>query len=227
VFKDSTRLRGQALLLGTLLLVLGLASSGLLGQNSNSRRDAWQRPQDVMDALGLAQGSAVADIGAGGGYFTFHLAERVGPEGRVYAVDIAEDELKKIDRRAERERLPQVETILGKNDDPRLPEQSLDAALVVNAYHEMREYDAMMAAIFRALKPGGQFGVIDVVIEPADSRSTYYRRHRIAAETVREDAARAGFRFRAQPQGFTRTRDDREFYFLVFEKPGSSQHPSN
>lgn len=219
MFKDSTRLRAQALRLGTLLLVLGLASSGLLGQNSGSRRDAWQRPQEVMDALGLARGSAVADIGAGGGYFTFHLAERVGPDGVVYAVDIDEDELKKISRRAERDRLTQVETILGQRDNPRLPPQSLDAALVVNAYHEMREYDAMMAAIFRALKSGGQLGVIDGAIEPADSRSTYYRRHRIAAETVREDAARAGFRFRAQPQGFTRTRDAKEFFFLVFEKP--------
>jgi predicted methyltransferase len=112
-----------------------------------------------------------------------------------------------------------VETILGRTDDPRLPPQSLDAALVVNAYHEMREYDAMMAAIYRALKPGGQLAIIDGAIEPADSRSTYYRRHRIAAETVREDAARAGFRFRAQPPGFTRTRDDKEFFFLVFEKP--------
>jgi predicted methyltransferase len=227
LFKDSTKLRAQALLLGTLLLVLGLASSGLLGQNGDSRRDAWQRPHDVMDTLGLARGSTVADIGAGGGYFTFYLAERVGPEGRVYAVDIDESELRNINRRAERERLPQVETILGETDDPRLPLHSLDAALVVNAYHEMREYDAMMAAIFQALKPGGQLAVIDGAIEPADSRSTYYRRHRIAAETVREDAARAGFRFRAQPRGFTRTRDDREYYFLVFEKPGSSQRSSN
>jgi predicted methyltransferase len=219
MLRHSTRLRAQALLLGTLLLALGLASVGLLGENGISTRDTWQRPQDVMDALGVAPGSVVADIGAGSGYFTFHLAERVGSDGLVYAVDIEEDELERIGGRAKRDRLAQVETILGRTDDPRLPPQSLDAALVVNAYHEMREYDAMMAAIYRALKPGGQLAIIDGAIEPADSRSTYYRRHRIAAETVREDAARAGFRFRAQPPGFTRTRDDKEFFFLVFEKP--------
>lgn len=219
MFSHSSKQRGQTWLLATLLLALGLVSSGLLGQDSGAKRDAWQRPQEVMDALGVTRGSAVADIGAGGGYFTFHLAERVGAEGLVYAVDIEENELERIQRRAEREHLGQIETVLGRTDDPRLPEQSLDAALVVNAYHEMREYDAMMAGIFRALRSGGRLGIIDGRIEPTDDRNTYYRRHRIAAEAVQEDAARAGFEFRGERTGFTRPREGREFFFLVFEKP--------
>jgi predicted methyltransferase len=174
-----------------------------------------------MDALGLAAGTVVADIGCGKGYFTFHLAARVTPAGRVYAVDIDEGDLKSIRQRAERERLTQIQTVLGRTDDPRLPEASLDAALVVNAYHEMRDYDAMLAGIYAALKPGGLLGIIDSPTEPGQPRRSYFSRHRVPAAVVREEAARAGFRFRSELPGFTRPRGNKEFYFLLFEKPAS------
>jgi predicted methyltransferase len=204
-----------------LLLLPALLSCGLVAQNSGPARDAWQHPQRVMDALGVGAGSAVADVGCGPGYFTFHLAERVGPAGHVYAVDIDEGALTSVRQRASRDDLGQIETIRGDTDDPHLPSAGLDAALIVNAYHEMREYDAMLAGIYRALKPGGRLGVIDGAIEPGNDRSVYYRRHRIPSTVVRADAARAGFRFRDEEPGFTRNRDNREFYFLVFEKPSS------
>jgi len=217
-----TQLRARTwVLLTVVLLVLGLVSAGLVGQDSGPARDAWQRPQEVMDVLGLVAGSVVADVGCGKGYFTFHLAQRVTPTGRVYAVEIDEGDLKSIRQRAERERLNQVQTVLGRTDDPQLPATSLDAALVVNAYHEMRDYDAMLAGIYAALKPGGLLAIIDSPTDAGKARSSYYRRHRMPEEVVREDATRAGFRFlRAEP-GFVRPRGNKEFYFLVFEKPGS------
>src|SRR5215475_1313736 len=89
------------------------ASIALAGQDDGKARDAWQRPEAVMDALGIKPGSVVGDVGAGGGYFTFHLARRVGPTGKVYAEDILEEEVKKIRERAEGEKLVQVEAILG------------------------------------------------------------------------------------------------------------------
>ena len=205
----------------------GLASLPLSAQDTGQardpqtgvRRDAWQRPAEVMDALGVSAGSIVADIGAGNGYFTFHLAARIGPSGRVYAVEIDKEALEKIQRRAHQERLRQIESVLGSSDDPHLPAETLDAALIVNAYHEMRDYNAMLVALYRALKPGGRLGIIDGAIESGEDRDTYFRRHRIPEELVREDAARAGFRFLGRRPGFTRPRDAREFYFLVFTKP--------
>jgi predicted methyltransferase len=172
-----------------------------------------------MDALGISPGMLVADIGAGDGYFTFHLAARVGPSGCVYAVEIDKSALDKIQRHAQREKLAQVKGVLGATNDPRLPANALDAALIVNAYHEMRDYDAMLAGVFRALKPGGRLAIIDGAIAPGEDRDTYFRRHRIPAELVRADAERAGFRFLREEEGFLRPRDKKKFYFLHLEKP--------
>jgi len=204
-----------------LLLFCLLASLSLFlpAQDSGPKRDAWQRPQEVMDALGLAAGSVVADIGRGKGYFTCHLAQRVTPTGRVYAVELDDGDLRSIRNRAECERLTQIHTVLGRSNDPRLPAASLDVALVVNAYHEMRDYDAMLAGIYAALKPGGLLGIIDSPTEAGQPRSSYFSRHRVPEAVVREEAARAGFRFlRAEP-GFVRPRGNKEFYFLLFERP--------
>lgn len=203
----------------SLLLLTSLLCPPLVAQDTGAQRDLWQQPQEVMDALGIHAGSVVADVGAGEGYFTFHLAARVGPQGKVYAEDIDAAALAKIRRRAARKHLEQIETILGAPDDPRLPAETLDAILVVNAYHEFREYDAMLQGLYRALKPGGQLAIIDGADDPGQPRSVYYRRHRMPAEVVREDAARAGFRFLRELPGFTRPRDHRPFYFLIFEKP--------
>lgn len=205
---------------GFLLLALSLAAATLVAApRSDQARDAWQRPQEVMDTLGLHPGSVVADIGCGRGYFTFHLARRVGADGHVYAVDVDTAVLRAVQEEAEREGWQQVETVAAAPDDPRLPAASLDMALIVNAYHEMREYDAELEKIFAALKPGGRLGIIDGAIAPGQPRSAYYPRHRIPKELVKEDAARHSFRFLAEKPGFVRTRDQRHFYFLLFEKP--------
>lgn len=171
--------------------------------------------------MGLRAGSAVADVGAGEGYFTRHFARRVGAGGIVYAVDIRQDRLNQIEEHAGEENLPQIKTVLSRKDDPSLPPESVDAVLVMNSYHEFRAYDEMMQGMFKALRPGGVLAIIDSPTERAESRSEYHSRHDIPAEVVKEDAARAGFRFRGEEPGFTRTggRWNTEFYFLLFEKP--------
>ncbi len=184
-------------------------------------RDRWQRPFDVMDRMGLSAGSRVADIGAGGGYFTWHLATRVGASGRVFAVDIEEDALSRLRERITRDGLTQVEAVRGETNDPKLPAVSLDAVLTVDAYHEFREYDAMLVAIYRALKPGGRFAVIDHTGPLARPRTEYHSRHNIPAELVIEDAARAGFRLRLFDLEFVREGEGTagQFnYLLIFEK---------
>src|SRR5262244_1293475 len=108
------------------LFVLILYATGLAAQDDWKVRDDWEKPQEVMDVLGIKAGTVVGDVGAGEGYFTFHLAARVGPTGKVYAEDILEDRLEKIRSRAGKESLAQIETIHGETGDPRLPPASSD-----------------------------------------------------------------------------------------------------
>ncbi|MGH8630114.1 MAG: methyltransferase domain-containing protein [Burkholderiales bacterium] len=201
------------------LLPCLFASLLLLAQDTGAERDAWQRPAEVMNALAVEPGSAVADVGCGEGYFSLHLAQRVGATGRVYAVDTDEEALGKLRAEAKKQKLAQIEIIVGADDDPRLPAGRLDAVLIVNAYHEMRRYDALLEAIHRALKPGGRLGIIDAATEAGQERNSYFDRHRVPAEVVQAEAERHGFRLAAERPGFTRPRDHRDFWFLVFEKP--------
>jgi ubiquinone/menaquinone biosynthesis C-methylase UbiE len=124
-------------------------------------RDAWQRPDRVMDALGIADGSLVADLGAGGGWFTIRLARRVGPNGVVYAEDVQPPMIEAIKRRVEREGLRNVTTVLGNQRDPRLPEGRLDAVLIVDAFHEMIDPVALLRNASVSLKPKGRLGIIE------------------------------------------------------------------
>src|SRR6187551_1160686 len=105
-----------------------------LGELEGPDRDAWQRPDQIMDALLIGEGSVVADLGAGGGWFTVRLARRVGPNGRVYAEDVQKEMIGAIDRRVQREGLRNVVTTLGTQIDPRIPAATLDAVLIVDAY---------------------------------------------------------------------------------------------
>jgi|ERR1700693_1269354 len=190
-------------------------------QDDDAKRDAWQRPGEVMDALGIAAGSAVADVGCGDGYFVLHLARRVGAEGAVYGEDLEQKPLDTVRRRTEKEKLSNVRLTQGTAVDPQLPENALDVVLVVNAYHEFIEYDAMLKGILRALKPGGRLGIIDAAGDERRTRAEHQSKHTITEKLVLEDAARNGFRFRSRERGFTRPEGSsrNNFFFLIFERP--------
>jgi ubiquinone/menaquinone biosynthesis C-methylase UbiE len=114
-----------------------------------------------MDALGIADGAAVGDLGAGGGWFTIRLARRVGPSGRVYAEDIQPQMIESIQRRVEREGLKNVITVQGTPVDPRLPARALDAVLIVDTYSELEDPVELLRNVARSLKPRGRIGVIE------------------------------------------------------------------
>jgi ubiquinone/menaquinone biosynthesis C-methylase UbiE len=181
-------------------------------------RDSWQRPAGVMDALGIRRGSAVADVGAGDGYLSFRLASRVGPQGKVYAEDISESQVEKIRERAKQEGFSQIETILGTEDDPKLPKGALDAILIVLTYHEIQNYNAMLSGMIRALKPGGLLAVIDDQGERNQTRSSAAEDHKIPKELVRADAVRNNLRFVREEKGFE-ANPNSHLFFLIFEKP--------
>ncbi|MGH9162032.1 MAG: class I SAM-dependent methyltransferase, partial [Vicinamibacteraceae bacterium] len=132
-----------------------------LGLLEGPDREAWQMPDQIMDALGIADSSMVADLGAGGGWFTVRLARRVGPNGIVYAEDIQPQMIDAIKRRIEREGLRNVRVVLGAADDPDLPAGALDAALMVDIYHEVVEKVELLRNVKRALKPAGRLGIVN------------------------------------------------------------------
>jgi ubiquinone/menaquinone biosynthesis C-methylase UbiE len=131
-----------------------------LGMLEAPDRAAWQRPDDIMDALRIGEGSAVVDIGAGGGWFTIRLASRVGPNGLVYAEDVQSGMLEAIRRRVERAGLTWVKTITGTQLDPKLP-TPVDAALIVDAHHEMEHPQTLLRNIAARLKPDGRIGIVE------------------------------------------------------------------
>ncbi|HVC18950.1 MAG TPA: methyltransferase domain-containing protein [Vicinamibacterales bacterium] len=153
-------------------------------------RDLWQKPEFIMDELGIADGSVVADIGAGGGWFTMYLARRVGPNGLVYAEDIQRQMIEVIDRRVTQEGLHNVQTILGTPDDPRLPDGALDAVLIVDAYHEIENPVALLRHVARALKPQGRVGIVDFTAGGGGPGPA--ANDRVAPATIIRTAAEAG-----------------------------------
>ena len=113
-----------------------------------------------MDHLRIGEGSIVADLGAGGGWFTIRLARRVGPNGRVYAEDVQQEMLSSIGRRVDREGLTNVKTVLGTPVDPKLP-GPVDVVMIVDAYHEMDDPVTLLRNVRKSLKPGGRVGIIE------------------------------------------------------------------
>lgn len=130
--------------------------------STEADRDDRNEASTVMDLAGVKPGMSVADIGAGEGYYTVRLAERVGAKGRVLAQDIDGDALRRLGARVEKDRLDNVSIKPGAADDPRLPERSFDRVFLVHMYHEVAEPYAFLWRIWPSLKPGGKVVVVDV-----------------------------------------------------------------
>ena len=142
-----------------------------------------------MDALLIAEGSIVAEIGAAGGWFTMKLARRVEPNGLVYAEDIQPEMIEAVRRRAQRENLTNVRPILGSPRDPRLP-VGLDAVLIVEVFHEMDDPVELLKKVARSLKPQGRVGVVDFA--PGAGGPGPAPEERVAPETEIRAAEAAG-----------------------------------
>lgn len=130
--------------------------------SSGPDRDAADESGQLIRALGIRRGMAVADIGAGSGYHTLRLSPAVGPEGVVYAEDIVEAYISGLRREAERRKLANVRIVVGEADDPKLPPASVDRAVLVHMYHEIENPYALLWNLATALRPGAKVGVIDL-----------------------------------------------------------------
>ncbi|MGH9346042.1 MAG: class I SAM-dependent methyltransferase [Vicinamibacterales bacterium] len=198
----------RAITSGLVVLTAALAIVVVAARQSSrdETREEWQKVPEIVQALGIRSGSSVADVGAGGGFFTLRLAEVVGSAGRVYAVDVAEDDLRRLRERTTNAGLRQVEVIAGARDNPRLPDGAIDAVLIVNAYHEMSEHQAMLRAIRRALKPDGDLVIVEPIVESrrGGSRARQERSHEIEPKYVEGDLRDAGFDILELRDPFTR-----------------------
>ena len=160
-----------------------------LGANEFSNedaRDSQGEAQTVMDLASIEPGMTVADIGAGEGYYTVRLAERVGEDGRVLAQDIDRGALERLGRRVERERLDNVSIKFGAEDDPRLPENSFDRVFLVHMYHEVGEPYAFLWRLWPSLVEDGKVIVVDID-RPTDE-------HGIAPSLLACEFERVGYR---------------------------------
>lgn len=170
-------------------------AQGAREASHESRRDEWQKVDEIFRAMQVKPGAVVADVGAGDGFFTTRLAEAVGAGGRVHAVDVNPVALSRLKSRIAEAGHANVEIVQGTVDDPKLAPGSIDAALIVNAYHEMDEHQAMLAKIRAALKPGGRLVIVEPISESrlTASRRDQTRNHEIAIDLVKADASAAGF----------------------------------
>jgi predicted methyltransferase len=166
-----------------------------LGVLEGPDRVQWNKPDQIMDALNIADGSIVADLGAGGGWFTVRLAQRVGPKGIVYAEDIQQLMIEAIKRRVQRENLTNVRTILGTTKDSRLP-HGLDAVVIMGAYNEMEDPVALLKDAAASLKPQGRIGVVEYIAGAGGPGPDPDQR--ISPETVIKGATAAGLQVISQ-----------------------------
>jgi len=219
-----------------LLLLLALAPSLALASphadgTVRQTADSWVGAADAFDTPGregllrlprvfrdlkIGRGSVVADVGAGGGWLTVRLAKAVGAKGTVYAEEILPRYVNYIAGRVRREGFSNVRTVLGTTSDPKLPANTLDAALVLNAYHEFDQPMGMLGHIKDALKSGGRLGIIErdnpelrreaeraytrtgqVLrrVEEKDDKNPLTDDHRLALPIVRREGEKMGFRF--------------------------------
>ena len=169
-------------------------------------RDQRLQVDRVMDILGLGPEKSVADIGAGSGWFTIRAARRVAQGGVVYAVDINPEAMNYIQKRAQKEALGNVKTILSKPDAPMLPAGSVDAVLLLKTYHEVARPVELLRNLRGALRPGAKVGVID--------RNGNGEDHGVGKDVVIHEAEEAGYRLLNQ---YDFVKGDKMDYFLVFK----------
>jgi predicted methyltransferase len=154
-------------------------------------RDIEEAPDAAIEALGLAPGMVVADVGAGSGYMTVRMARRVAPNGRVYATDIQAEMIMLLERRLTDEQVANVTPVLGLVDDPKLPDGVIDLELLVDVYHEFSEPQKMLRGLRKALKPGGRLVLLEYRKE--DPSIPILELHKMTVADAKQEVEAEGF----------------------------------
>lgn len=163
-------------------------------------RDEWMDVERILELGEVEDGQHVADIGCHEGYFSMHLARAVGLRGKVYSVDVRDDRLQKLNENASERNLINITTILGDYDDPKLPEKELDLVVIMDTYHEMKDYRTILQHVKQALKPSGKILILEKLKSHArdKSRQEQTLAHTLSPHYVRKELQEAGFKVTRQ-----------------------------
>lgn len=179
-----------------------------IGALEDPKRDAYQKPQEVMMALGLKPGEVIADIGAGSGYFTFRLAHHLGDKGKVYAVDVSPDMVLHVNRRVRELKVNNVVSILADPDDPLLPDASVNRFFFCDSWHHIENRTKYLSLMTKMLKPGGEIVMID-----------FHKKELPVGPPLKMKIAREDLIKQMESSGFRLTKEHTFLpyqYFLVF-----------
>jgi predicted methyltransferase len=222
VFRAAVGLLGAAGLVGALAAASWTAEALRRVDAVEAERDRWQHAAEVLEALDVAEGGTVADVGSGVGYFAMKLSDQVGEGGRVLAVDVRRFPLLFLRIRTLRTGRRNVRTIVGSEDDPHLPEDAIDAVLVSNTYHEIAHPERVLGRLFESLRPGGRLVIVDPA--PEDEASTaadHTHRHETAASAEPRLRA-AGFEIVSRDDRFVERSGEAPWWRVVARKPVSA-----
>ena len=175
-----------------------------------SERDLEEEPDRAVNVLKLEKGAVVADVGAGSGYMTVKLSKKVGPQGKVYATDIQQGMLDLLNKRLAKNKITNVTTVLGTQNDPGLPPDALDLVIMVDVYHELSQPQLMLAKIRASLKPGGRLVLLEYRKEDPDV--PIRPEHKMSVADAKLEVEAEGFKL-------TRTNEDLpRQHILIFTK---------
>jgi len=168
--------------------VMGVSGADWLERNE---REMEENPETALDAIGIKTGMVVADVGAGTGYMTLRLARRVGATGKVYAVDVQPEMLRRLRQNAAKNKITNIETVLGSEADPKLPVNQLDLILLVDVYHEFSQPQKMLRKMLEELKPDGRLVLLEYRKE--DPTIPIRPEHKMSVQEVKVETEAEGF----------------------------------
>jgi SAM-dependent methyltransferase len=197
--------------------ISGRKYAGVMGPGGanwlvRAERETEEAPDAALDAIGITKGSTVADIGAGAGYMTWRMAQRVGPKGKVYANDIEPQMIELLRRNMQQRKLTNYEAVLGAVDDPKLPPAALDLVLLVDVYHEFSEPQKMLRHIRESLKPDGRLVLLEYRGE--DPSVPIRPEHKMTVAQVKTELEPEGFGLDKVIESLPRQ------HILIFKKSG-------
>lgn len=204
------------------IVFVGWSTSNIFSQYAEAdweSRDEWMNVPALMELLAIDTGDYVADIGCHEGYFSFHLSRTVGPKGKVYAVDVEERRLEALTEHMATRNISNIQAVLGDYDDPKLPDNRLDAVMVMDTYHEIDSYEVVLAHIRKALKPDGRLVLIEKLKEHkrGKSRKEQVQAHTLSSKYVKKELKIAGFEVKEYIDDFGhwKNESDKQIWVLV------------
>jgi ubiquinone/menaquinone biosynthesis C-methylase UbiE len=189
--------------------VMGAGGAGWLDR---PEREAEEAPDKALDALGIRAGMTVADVGAGTGYMTLRMARRIGSSGKAYAEDLQPEMLEKLRAKAQREKIANVETVLGTESSPKLPAGQMDLVLLVDVYHEFSQPQAMLQGIRESLKPDGRLVLLEYRKE--DPKVPIRLEHKMSVAEVKTEVEAEGYKLDQVIEKLPRQ------HIIIFRKSG-------